>query len=76
MQVWGEVSEYKGHRHLLEKRCLQDGWKYPQVVKEPNEAGRVTETEKETIFGEGKTLLEIFEEHTACVKRTHLTTGR
>jgi len=43
------------------------------VIKERDEKDRVTGTKKKAIFGEEETLLEIFEEHTAYVERTHLT---
>ena len=34
---------------------------------------RMTGTKKKAIFGEEEILLELFEEHTAYVERTHLT---
>ena len=43
------------------------------MIKERDDAGRVTGTRKKAIFGEEERLLEIFEEHTAYVERTHLT---
>jgi len=73
VQVWGKVPEYKGRGRPPEKKRLQDGWKYLQVIKERDEAGRVTGTKKKPIFGEEESLLDIFEEHTAYIERTHLT---
>ena len=42
------------------------------MIKERDEKDRVTGTKKKAIFGEKETLLELFEEHTAYVERTHL----
>jgi hypothetical protein len=73
VQVWGKVPEYKGRGRPPEKKRPPGGWKYLQVIKDRDDAGRVTGTKKKAIFGEEGSLLEIFEEHTAYVKRTHLT---
>ena len=73
VQVWGKVPEYEGRGRPPEKKRPQDGWRYLQVIKERDEKDRVTGTKKKAIFGEEETLLEIFEEHTAYVERTHLT---
>ena len=73
VQVWGKVPEYKGFGRPPEKKRPQDGWKYLQVINERDEKDRVMGTKKKAIFGEEGTLLEIFEEHTAYVERTHLT---
>ena len=73
VQVWGKVPEYKGRGRPPEKKRPLGGWKYLQVIKERDDAGRVTGTKKKAIFGEEQRLLEIFEEHTAYVERTHLT---
>ena len=73
VQTWGKVPEYKGRGRPPEKKRPQDGWKYLQVIKERNEKDRVTGTKKKAIFGEKESLLELFEEHTAYVERTHLT---
>ena len=73
VQTWGKVPEYKGPGRPPEKKRPQDGWKYLQVIKERNEKDRVTGTKKKAIFGEKESLLELFEEHTAYVERTHLT---
>jgi hypothetical protein len=73
VQVWGKVPEYNGRGRPPEKKRPQEGWKYLQVIKERDDAGRVTGTTKKAIFGEEESLLEIFEEHTAYVERTHLT---
>ena len=73
VQVWGKVPEYKGCGRPPEKKRPQDGWKYLQVINERDEKDRVMGTKKKAIFGEEETLLEIFEEHTAYVERTHLT---
>jgi hypothetical protein len=73
VQVWGKVPEYKGRGRPPEKKRPQDGWKYLQIIKERDEKDRVTGTKKKAVFGEEETLLDIFEEHTAYVERTHLT---
>jgi hypothetical protein len=73
VQVWGKVPEYKGRGRPPEKKRPQDGWKYLQIIKERDEKDRVTGTQKKAVFGEEETLLDIFEEHTAYVERTHLT---
>ena len=67
-----EKPSLKGRGRLPDKKRPQDGWKYLQVIKERDEKDRVTGTEKKAIFGEEEPLLEIFEEHTAYVERTHL----
>ena len=72
VQVWGKVPEYKGRGRPPEKKRPLGGWKYLQVIKERDDAGRVTGTKKKAILGEEQRLLEVFEEHTA-VERTHLT---
>ena len=72
VQVWGKVPEYKGRGRPPEKKRSQDGWKYLQVIKERDEKDRMRETKKKAIFGKEKSLLELFEEHTAYVERTHL----
>jgi len=71
VQVWGKVPEYKGRGRPPEKKRPLGGWKYLQVIKERDDAGRVTGTKKKAIFGEEQRLLEVFEEHTAYVERTH-----
>jgi hypothetical protein len=48
VQVWGKVPEYKGRGRPPEKKRPQDGWKYLQVIKERDEAGRVTGTKKKS----------------------------
>ena len=77
VQVWGEVPEYipeyKGRGRPPEKKRPQDGWEYLQVIKERDESDRVTGTRKEVVFGEEEEILELFEDHTAQVERTHLT---
>ena len=66
-------AEDARRRRSAPKKAGQEGWKYLQVIKERDDAGRVTGTRKKAIFGEEERLLEIFEEHTAYVERTHLT---
>ena len=44
-----------------------------QVIKERDESDRGTGTRKEVVFGEEEEILELFEDHTAYVERTHLT---
>ena len=73
VQTWGKVPEYKDRGRPPEKKRPLGGWKYLQVIKERNEKDRVTGTKKKAIFGEKESLLELFEEHTAYVERTHLT---
>jgi len=73
VQTWGKVPEYKGRGRPPEKKRPQDGWKYLQAIKERDEKDRVTGTKKKVIFGEEESVLELFEEHTAYVERTHLT---
>jgi len=73
VQVWGRVPEYKGRGRPPEKKRPQEGWKYLQVIKERDESDRVTGTKKKVVFGEEGDVLELFENHTAYVERTHLT---
>jgi len=73
VQVWGKVPEYNGRGRPPEKKRPQDGWSYLQVIKERDEKGRVTGTNKEVVFGKKDEVLELFENHTAYVERTHLT---
>jgi hypothetical protein len=46
------------------------------VIKERDESDRVTGTKKKVVFGEEEDVLELFENHTAYVERTHLTMRR
>jgi hypothetical protein len=73
VQVWGKVPEYEGRGRPPEKKRPQEGWKYLQVVKERDESDRVTGTRKEVVFGKEEEVLELFDDHTAYVERTHLT---
>ncbi|MCS4101389.1 hypothetical protein [Salinibacter ruber] len=73
VQIWGKVPEYKGRGRPPEKKRPQEGWKYLQVIKERDESDRVTGTKKKVVFGEEEEVLELFEDHTAYVERTHLT---
>lgn len=73
VQVWGEVPDYKGRGRPPEKKRPQDGWEYLQVIKERDESDRTAGTRKEVVFGEEEEVLELFEDHTAYVERTHLT---
>jgi hypothetical protein len=73
VQTWGKVPEYKGRGRPPEKKRPLGGWKYLQVIKDRDERGRVNGTKKEVVFGEEESVLELFEDHTAYVERTHLT---
>ncbi len=46
VQVWGKVPEYKDRGRPPEKKRPLGGWKCLQVIKERDDAGRVTGTKK------------------------------
>jgi hypothetical protein len=77
VQVWGKVPEYEGRGRPPEKKRPQEGWKYLQVIKERDEGDEESDqavgTRKEVVFGNEEEVLELFDDHTAYVERTHLT---
>lgn len=71
--VYGVVPRYGGGGRPPTRKRSGAGWRYLQVVKLRDGAGRVLGTELRAIFGDLAGLTELLGRSTAYVERSHLT---
>jgi hypothetical protein len=73
IEVYGKVPEYSGAGRPPTMKQPQAGWQYLQFIKHRDEDGRLLDTELKVVYGDPKTVLDLFGKSTAYIERTHLT---
>ena len=73
IEVYGAPPPYKGRGRPPTKKQGSDTWQYLQLVKQRDPKGRLLAIVPKAIFGEEKSLLDLFGAHTAYIERSHLT---